>query len=60
MKKILSCTLATAIASSPMQAFATDKVEVQPIEEPKQESISTNKVTGNIELDINFPTPIIN
>ncbi len=60
MKKILSCTLATAIASSPMQAFATDTVEVQPIEEPKKESISTNKVTGNIELDINFPTPIIN
>lgn len=60
MKKILSCTLATAIASSPMTALAKDTVEVQPIEEPKQESISTNKVTGNIELDINFPTPIIN
>lgn len=60
MKKILSCTLATAIASSPMPAFATDKVEVQPTEEPKTESVSSNKVTGNLELDINFPMPIIN
>ena len=59
MKKVLSCTLATAIASSPMTAFANNNVEVQPNEEIKTESISPNKVTGNIELDINFPTPII-
>lgn len=59
MKKVLSCTLATAIASSPMTAFANNNVEVQPNEEIKTESISPSKVTGNIELDINFPTPII-
>lgn len=59
MKKVLSCTLATAIASSPMTAFATNNVEVQSNEETKTESISRNKVTGNIELDINFLTPII-
>lgn len=59
MKKVLSCTLATAIASSPMTAFATNSVEVQPNEETKTESISRNTVTGNIELDINFLTPII-
>lgn len=59
MKKVLSCTLATAIASSPMTAFANNNVEVQPNEEIKTESISPSKVTGNIELDINFLTPII-
>ena len=59
MKKVLSCTLATAIASSPMTAFANNNVEVHSNEEIKTESISQNKVTGNIELDINFPTPII-
>ena len=59
MKKVLSYTLATAIASSPMTAFATNNVEVQSNEETKTESISRNKVTGNIELDINFLTPII-
>ncbi len=47
MKKVLSCTLATAIASSPMTALATNSVEVQPNEETKTESISRNKVTGN-------------
>lgn len=59
MKKVLSCTLATAIASSPMTTFANNNVEVQPNEEIKTESISPIKVTGNIELDINFPMPII-
>lgn len=59
MKKILSCTLATAVATSPVSVFATNNAELPQAEDKIVEKVSANTVTGKLELDINFPMPII-
>lgn len=62
MKKIISCTVATAIASSPIASFANtlDTIDTPENGTKVVEVANENKVTGKLELDINFPTPITN
>ena len=60
MKKILSCTVATAIASTPLTTFATSVTDTTANENTAVNITDEKKITGSLELDINFPTPIIN
>lgn len=59
MKKIMSSTLAVAIATTPLQSLAdevvnTDSNESLPVTE------ETYSINGKLEVDINFAIPILN
>ncbi|WP_195939948.1 M60 family metallopeptidase [Romboutsia sp. 1001713B170131_170501_G6] len=58
MKKAMSCTLAATLAISPAKGFAT---EVSTDENTSLPEVSQpTSITGKLEVDINFATPIIN
>ena len=59
MKKIMSSTLAVAIATTPLQSFADEVVNTDSNESlPTTEE--TYSINGKLEVDINFAIPILN
>lgn len=58
MKKAMSCTLAATLAISPAKGFATEVSTDENTSLP--EASQPTSITGKLEVDINFATPIIN
>lgn len=58
MKKTISCTLAAAIATTPLQGFANEVVEKN--NEPATKASKATSITGKLEVDMNFYMPIVN
>ena len=59
MKKIVSSTLGVAIATTPLQGFANEVVNVDNNENLPQIEQS-HSLSGKLEIDINFAIPILN
>lgn len=58
IKKTMSCTLAATLAMSPIKGFATEVSTDENTSLP--EASQPTSITGKLEVDINFATPIIN